>query len=133
MHQSNYKVWELTLKIKAYTLKCTETDKRLINEENIEVTQQIEFIRNEITTYYEGHPVTEIWNSNMFANLYQQIIFSITIRAFKEEKYIFNLIKDIDELIDHLRELAMNEFNESNENKKQERKKNWKDYGNNIN
>ncbi|MGB3197265.1 MAG: hypothetical protein WBB17_06010 [Saprospiraceae bacterium] len=109
------------------------TDTRLIIEENIEVTQQIEFIRNEITTYYEGHPVTEIWNSNMFANLYQQIIFSITIRAFKEEKYIFNLIKDIDELIDHLRALAMNEFNESNGNKTQERKIYLNDYGNYLN
>ncbi len=64
-------------------------------------------VRNEVTEYYNGHPVTEIWNSNMFANLYQQIIFSITIRAFAEQSYIEHLVKDIEKLIKHLRDLAL--------------------------
>ena len=68
---------------------------------------QIEHFRKEITTNYYGHPVTEIWNSNMLNNLYQQIIFCITIRAFKEERFIKRLIIDIEKLISHLREIAI--------------------------
>lgn len=105
------------------------TDTRLEIQENKEITQQVDFIRQEITNYYDGHPVTEIWNSNMLANLYQQIIFSITVRAFKEEKFINNLLKDIEELITHLRNLAMNEYTE----KTQERKIYLNDYGNYLN
>jgi hypothetical protein len=82
------------------------SDSKLVIEENTAVTHQIDSIRKEITTYYSGHPVTEIWNSNMLANLYQQIIFSITIRAFKEEVYIKHLLDDIRALIQHLHELA---------------------------
>jgi hypothetical protein len=109
------------------------SDTRLEIQENKEVTQQIEIIRQEITTYYDGHPVTEIWNSNMLANLYQQIIFSITVRAFKEEKYIMNLLKDIEELIEHLRALAMNEYLDKDKVKTQERKIYLNDYGNYLN
>lgn len=68
---------------------------------------QIEHFRKEITKNYYGHPVTEIWNSNMLNNLYQQIIFCITIRAFKEERFIKRLIIDIEKLINHLREIAI--------------------------
>lgn len=68
---------------------------------------QIEHFRKEITKNYYGHPVTEIWNSNMLNNLYQQIIFCITIRAFKEERFIKRLIIDIEKLINHLRQIAI--------------------------
>ncbi len=105
------------------------SDTKLVIEENTEVTQQIDYIRNEITAYYDGHPVTEIWNSNMLANLYQQIIFSITVRAFKEEKYIPLLLNDIENLITHLRKLAMNEYND----KTQERKIYLNDFANSLN
>jgi hypothetical protein len=107
------------------------SDSRLEIEENVEMTHQIDFIRKEITAYYDGHPVTEIWNNNMFANLYQQVIFSITVRAFKEEKFISNLVKDIADLIEHLRVLAMSEYNEKDAT--QERKIYLNDYGNYLN
>jgi hypothetical protein len=68
---------------------------------------QIEHFRKEITNNYYGHPVTEVWNSNMLNNLYQQITFCITIRAFKDERFIKRLIMDIEKLINHLREIAV--------------------------
>ncbi len=68
---------------------------------------EIEHFRKEIATYYYGHPVTEIWNSNMLNNLYQQIIFCITIRGFKDQSFVSRLITDIEKLINHLREVAI--------------------------
>ncbi len=68
---------------------------------------QIEFFRQEIAKNYYGHPVTEIWNSNMLNNLYQQVIFCITIRAFKDQSFVKRLITDIEKLINHLREIAV--------------------------
>ncbi len=63
--------------------------------------------KDEILNNYYGHEVTEIWNSNMLNNLYQQVIFSITIRAFKEASYIELLINDIANLIQHLRRVSV--------------------------
>ena len=42
----------------------------------------------------------------MFANVYQQIIFSITIRAFTDVSIIDNIVRDIDKLIFRLREMT---------------------------
>jgi len=64
-------------------------------------------IQNEILNYYYGNKVTEIWNSNMLNNLYQQIIFCITIRAFKEVSFLKLLINDIENLIHHLRDISI--------------------------
>lgn len=83
------------------------SESRLIIEENPAMTAQLDGIRSEISSYYAAHPVTEIWNSNMFANLYQQIIFSITIRAFKEEVFLRHLLDDVKKLVNHLHELAV--------------------------
>ncbi len=69
--------------------------------------KQIEELRKEIAVNYYGHPVTEIWNSNMLNNLYQQIIFCITIRAFKDQTFLTRLILDVEKLINHLREIAI--------------------------
>jgi len=69
--------------------------------------QQAEKFRTETLKNYYGHKVTEVWNSNMLNNLYQQIIFSITIRAFKEAAYVDRLIDDIDHLIAHLRDVCL--------------------------
>lgn len=69
--------------------------------------KEIEHFRQEIGKYYYGHPVTEVWNSNMLNNLYQQIIFCITIRGFKDESFIGRLITDIEKLINHLRTIAI--------------------------
>ncbi len=68
---------------------------------------EIEKFRTDISTYYDNHPVTEIWNPTMFTNLYQQIIFCITIKAFDSNEFIQRLIIDIEQLIDHLRETAL--------------------------
>lgn len=79
------------------------SDKKLIIDDNIEVTPQIKNISADINYYYNNHSVTEIWNSNMLANLYQQVIFCITIRAFRYEGYVTRLVKDIDKLITSLK------------------------------
>ncbi len=82
-------------------------DSRLVINKNVVIDERIQKIRKEITNYYNAHPVTEIWNSNMFANMYQQVIFSITIRAFEDVAFIENLVRDIGKLINHLRDLAL--------------------------
>jgi len=64
-------------------------------------------IRKEIVENYFTNSVTEIWNSNMLNNLYQQIIFCITIRAFQNSEYIHLLINDIENLILHLRDISI--------------------------
>ena len=63
--------------------------------------------KDEILNNYYGHEVTEIWNSNMLNNLYQQVIFAITIRAFKDVQFIDLLLNDISNLIQHLRNVSM--------------------------
>lgn len=81
-------------------------EEKLIIKENISITPHLEHLRNEVKNYYESHPVTEIWNSNMLSNLYQQILFSITIRAFEDQQFIKSLILDIEKLINRMQELA---------------------------
>lgn len=80
------------------------SDKKLIIDERLEVTPQIKNVSSDISYYYSNHKVTEIWNSNMLANLYQQVIFCITIRAFKYEGYVSQLVNDIEKLINGLKE-----------------------------
>jgi DNA-directed RNA polymerase subunit L len=110
------------------------TDNKLVIEENMAVTHQIERMRAEVTNYYEGHPVTEIWNNNMLANLYQQVIFSVTIRAFKEAKYVHNLLQDIKLLIDDLHELATKgSMQDTNKSNSIERTIYLNDFGNYLN
>lgn len=75
-------------------------------KENVSIEPQLENLRNEVSTYYDSHPVTEIWNSNMLSNLYQQILFAITIRAFENKRFVYSLIKDIEKLLSRLHELA---------------------------
>ena len=72
-----------------------------------EYEQEAKEIKTEISHNYFGNQVTEIWNSNMLNNLYQQIIFCITIRAFKSADYIQLLVNDIENLILHLREISI--------------------------
>jgi len=64
-------------------------------------------IRDDILNNYYRNSVTEIWNSNMLNNLFQQIIFCITIRAFKDGNYITQLVNDIDNLVLHLRNISI--------------------------
>lgn len=82
-------------------------DNELCIDESIEFKDDVQEMRSTIAKLYYEQPVTEIWNSNMLNNLYQQIIFCVTIRAFKNESFIEKLIKDIEDLIKHLREIAL--------------------------
>ena len=81
-------------------------EERLSIKENLSFEPQLEQLRNDISTYYEAHPVTEIWNSNMLSNLYQQILFAVTIRAFENKRFIHSLIMDIEKLLSRLHDLA---------------------------
>lgn len=66
-------------------------------------------LRQEISAYYSSRPVTEIWNSNMLANLYQQITFSVSVRAFKDTAIVEQLIQDIEALIQDLKDLSIDQ------------------------
>lgn len=88
---------------------------RLVIRENEGISSQLEHLREEISNYYESHPVTEIWNSNMLSNLYQQILFSITIRAFEDQRFVNSLIVDIEKLINRMQDLAGTGQKSSNE------------------
>ena len=76
-------------------------------ESNPDYEKQANAFKDEILNNYYAHQVTEIWNSNMLNNLFQQVIFCITIRAFKDSKYIGLLINDIENLIQHLRRVSV--------------------------
>lgn len=76
---------------------------QILIESNPDYEKKANEFRDEILNNYYAHQVTEIWNSNMLNNLYQQITFCITIRAFKKADYIKLLINDIANLIQHLR------------------------------
>jgi len=66
----------------------------------------LEELRNEVENHYTNHEVTEIWNSNMLSNLYQQISFAITIRAFENLDTIDKIIMDLKDLINNLMQKA---------------------------
>lgn len=83
-----------------------DTHKLSIDQSNI-YDKQAEIFREEIVNNYYSNQVTEIWNSNMMNNLYQQVIFCITIRAFKEASFIDRLIEDIQSLLNHLRTISV--------------------------
>lgn len=82
------------------------SDQKLMIKDQIEITPQVTLISNEISQYYNMHEATEIWNNNMLANLYQQINFCISIRAFEHSSYIIKLLKDIETLIKRLKEVV---------------------------
>jgi transcriptional regulator with XRE-family HTH domain len=83
------------------------------DDHHLEITSNPDYekraheFRDEILNNYYSHKVTEVWNSNMLNNLYQQVIFSVTIRAFREAKYIELLVNDIANLIQHLRRVSV--------------------------
>jgi len=81
-------------------------EERMAIKENHSINSQMEHLRGEISNYYESHPVTEIWNSNMLSNLYQQILFCITIRAFADQRFVTSLTDDIELLINRMQQLA---------------------------
>ena len=66
-------------------------------------------LRNRIIGHYHSRQVTEIWNSNMLANIFQQILFAISIKAFKDQTFIAQLIGDLEHLLKNLKQLAFAE------------------------
>ena len=86
-----------------------KSDQKLRIDPVSNIDEDLEILRNEVTAYYNSRPVTEIWNSNMLSNLYQQIIFSVSIRGFNNANVVELLIQDIEKLIFGLKELALNE------------------------
>jgi len=76
-------------------------------DERSHLGDMVNHYKKEISDYYENCPVTEIWNSNMLADLYQKIIFCVTIRAFANVAFIDKLILDIEELIESLKKITL--------------------------
>jgi hypothetical protein len=66
-------------------------------------------LRNRIIGHYHSRQVTEIWNSNMLANIFQQILFAISINAFQDQAFIAQLISDLEHLVKNLKQLAFAE------------------------
>ncbi len=107
---------------------------RLTIDENMVIDAKMEKLRNEITIYYSGSPVIEIWNSNMLSNLYQQVYFCITIRAFQSADFIQRLLNDIDRLINQLRQVALSgKHHLSNDEENNDLKIYLNEYGNYAN
>lgn len=91
------------------------SDERLVvSKSDTYDTVRASFAKDFTDNYY-SHNITEIWNSNMLNNLYQQIIFCVTIRSFDERSYINRLIEDIQKLIDHLKAITVDGANHSEE------------------
>ena len=106
---------------------------RLTIDEHMPIDAKQEKLRAEIKAYYESADVTEIWNSNMLSNLYQQVFFCITIRAFPNIKFIERLINDIERLINTLRNIALTGQLNSIDEKKQDAKIYLNEFGNYAN
>lgn len=87
--------------------------------ETVHLNKNMEVFRSEITDYYDAHPVTEIWNSNMMSNLYQQVIFCITIRAFDSTSFIQHLMSDIKNLIEHLKDITLHGIRKTSNSEEQ--------------
>lgn len=66
----------------------------------------VEALRRQVSDYYYSRRVTEIWNSGMLANLFQQVLFAINIKAFACTAIIEALLHDLDQLFHDLRTVA---------------------------
>ena len=79
---------------------------KLIIDETVSIDKRMESLRSEIQYNYKSQKVTEIWNPSMLNNLYQQIVFCITMRAFPDANFIGLLLKDIERLIGTLQKVT---------------------------
>ncbi|MEM9896874.1 MAG: hypothetical protein AAF789_10930, partial [Bacteroidota bacterium] len=82
------------------------SDSRLAISYNNKLDAPLQQMSKDINQYYNTQPVTEIWNAKMLSNLYQQVLFSITIKAFTEAEYVTYLLQDIERLIRDLRKIT---------------------------
>ncbi len=79
---------------------------KLIIDKTVSIDQRMESLRKEIQYNYKSQKVTEIWNPSMLNNLYQQIVFCITMRAFPNADFIGLLLKDIERLLSTLQKVT---------------------------
>ena len=79
---------------------------RLVINRNEKLDDSIQELRSQVLAYYHARPVTEIWNSSMLSNLFQQIIFCVTIRAFADQEFIKEVVRDVERLVRDLRRLT---------------------------
>lgn len=78
-------------------------DSRLEIDSALKYDEQLKGFRDLTRKRISNIDVVEVWNSNMLNNLFQQIIFSITIRAFKSAPNVTDLLNDIELLINSLK------------------------------
>ncbi len=78
-------------------------DSRLEIDSALKYDEELKAFRELTRKRIANIDVIEVWNSNMLNNLFQQIIFSITIRAFKSPANISDLLNDIELLISALK------------------------------
>lgn len=100
-------------------------DTKLEIDNSLKYDKEIKEFQKLIADSFTGFDVTEIWNSNMLNNLYQQIHFSITIRAFQDLRSINELLEGVNQFIIYLKELT--------ENSQQNRKIYVNEFGNYLN
>ncbi len=82
------------------------SDSRLVIDGSLKYDKELKEFREVTRQRISNIDLIEVWNSNMLNNLFQQIVFTITIRGFKSTTYISSLIDDISLLIQHLKEVT---------------------------
>lgn len=81
---------------------------KLIISSDQTLDPQIDKLRRQVVDNYRARRVTEIWNPAMLSNLYQQILYAISIRVFADRQFIDNLVRDLRKLIHDLQQIPQN-------------------------
>lgn len=81
------------------------TEGKLIIGSDQVIDPKIDALRKQVVESYRARRVTEIWNPAMLSNLYQQILYAISIRVFADRAFIDKLVKDLEDLIHDLQQL----------------------------
>lgn len=101
--------------VSVWTHEHDSSKNLLIEEHEIPTTQSNKDL---IPKFFGDYPITEIWSYNMLNNLYQQILFAISVNAFKEVNNIHQLLEDINDLFAFLRNAANNQIQSQSSAKK---------------
>jgi len=67
------------------------------------ISSELSDLNSAVQAYYNSNPVTEIWNSTMLSNLYQQVLFCIGVRAFENQNQLEILVNDIHKMLSDLK------------------------------
>jgi len=78
-------------------------------------SEELSDLNTAVQAYYNSNPVTEIWNSTMLSNLYQQINFCISIRGFENKDAVEILLRDIEKLLEDLKSTVQDNQSENHE------------------